>query len=603
VTWNQTARAFRPPKKLSVSEWADQYRVLSSESSAEPGQWRTSRAEYQREIMDVLSNRNIETVTFMKSAQVGATEILNNVLGYYISQDPCPILVMQPTLEMARTWSKDRLAPMLKNSPVLKDKVKEPRSKDSANTILNKSFDGGFVAIVGANSASGLASRPVRVLLADEVDRYPLTAGAEGDPVSLGMKRTQTFFNRKIILASTPTIDGLSRIQASWNSSDQRYYYVPCPECNEYQVLEWSQLHWEENKPETAHYVCKHCGCLLEEKHKLAMIRNGEWRAERETRTHAGFHISELYSSWSTWQQMATNFLQAKKHPEMLKTFINTSLGDVWRDQGEEIEAEGLMARRENYDESCIPDDVLVITGGCDVQSDRVELQIVGWGLDSQSYILDYQIFWGETSQATVWKDLDDYLTRRYQRETLPSLPIACCCIDSGYQTQSIYNFVRNKAGRRIFAIKGSSIAGKPIASRPVQSGRQRVQLFTIGVDTAKENLFQWLQVEEPSPGYIHFPSTVDEEYFKQLTAEKRAIKFVKGQKTVVWKATRDRNEALDTYVYSLAGLHILQPDLERMAARNEEPKEETIKRTNENPNTSIKRPKRPKRSFVNDWK
>ena len=554
--------------------------------------------------MDVVLDRNIETVVFMKSTQVGATEILNNILGYYISQDPCPILCMQPTLEMARTWSKDRLNPMLKSSDVLKGKVKEPRSKDSENTVLHKKFDGGFIAVVGANSASGLASRPVRILLADEVDRFPLSAGAEGDPISLAIKRTATFWNRKIVLASTPTIDGLSRIQTAWEQSDKRRYWVPCPECKKKQVLEWSNVQWDEGKPESAKYVCVHCGSLLEEKHKITMIRNGEWRAEEKTIKTAGFHINELYSPWSTWATMAVNFLEAKRHPEILKTYINCSLGDVWRDQGEEIVSEGLMARCETYDESCIPDDVLVITAGVDLQSDRLELQVIGWGLDSQSYVLDYKIFWGETAQNKVWQDLDEYLKRRYNRETFTSLPIACVAIDSGYQTQSVYNYAKTRSGRRIFAIKGQSQAGKPIAGRPRQSGRQRIQLFPAGVDTAKENIFQWLQIEEQGPGYVHFPNNMDEEYFKQLTAEKRAVKFYKGEKRVVWVAKRERNEALDTFVYSLVALHILQPDLEKIASHhNQEFKDQLIKRTNPNPSPLLRQPKIPRKTFVNSWK
>ena len=503
VVWNQTARAFLPPKKLKVSEWADRHRVLSSESSAEPGNWRCSRANYQKEIMDVVLDRNIETITLMASSQIGKTEILNNILGYYISQDPCPVLVMQPTLEMARTWSKDRLNPMLKSSKVLKGKVKEPRAKDSENTVLHKKFDGGFIAVVGANSASGLASRPVRILLADEIDRFPVSAGAEGDPVSLALKRTTTFWNRKIVMASTPTIDGLSRIQTAWNHSDQRHYWVPCPECEEMQVLEWANVKWEENKPETARYLCTSCGSLLEEKDKIAMIRNGEWRAVEETIKTAGFHINELYSPWSTWATMATNFIEAKKHPEILKTYVNTSLGQCWTDEGEEIESEGLMIRRENYDEGCVPDGVLVITGGADIQDDRIELQVVGFGLESQSYVLDYQIFWGETAQNKVWEDLDDYLKRRYSRDTLPSLPIACVAIDSGYQTTQVYNYVKVRRGRRIFAVKGQSQPGKSIAGRPTVAGRQRIQLFPAGVDSAKEVIFQWLQVEAEGPTLV----------------------------------------------------------------------------------------------------
>ena len=380
---------FKPPKKLKVSQWADENRVLTSEASAEPGNWRTSRAPYQREIMDVIADRSIEVVVFSKSSQVGATEIINNVIGYYIAQDPSPVLVLQPTLEMARTWSKDRLAPMLKSSPALAGKVKEPRSRDSENTVLHKKFPGGNLSVVGANSASSLASRPVRILLCDEVDRYPDSAATEGDPIQLAIKRTQTFWNRKILMASTPTIDGVSRIQAAWETSDKRFYFVPCPHCEEMQKLEWKHVHWDEDKPESAHYACQHCGGVIEETDKIKMLDQGEWRASEETSRIAGFHISELYSPWSTWQSMVETFLEVKKHPEQLKTFVNTALGEVWRDQGVEIETHELMSRRENYDSSLIPNDVLVITAGCDIQKDRIEIQTVGWALDSQSYVIE----------------------------------------------------------------------------------------------------------------------------------------------------------------------------------------------------------------------
>lgn len=554
--------------------------------------------------MDSVTDREIESIVLMSSSQIGKTEIINNILGYYISTDPCPILVMQPTLEMARTWSKDRLNPMLRSSDSLKNKVKEPRSKDSENTVLHKKFDGGFIAIVGANSASGLASRPVRLLLADEIDRYPPTAGSEGDPISLALARTKTFWNRKIIMVSTPTIDGLSRIQTAWESSDKRYYYVPCPHCEEKQQLEWEHLHWEKDNPESAHYICVYCGCLIDEKEKLTMLSNGEWRAEKETDKTAGFRINELYSVWSSWPQMAADFLEAKKHPEILKTFVNTSLGDVWRDQGKEIESEGLMSRCEGYDESIIPDEVLVITGGVDVQEDRLELQVVGFGLESHSYVLEYAIFWGETSGIKVWNELDEYLKRRYDRETLSSLPIACVAIDSGYQTQNVYNFVKNKVGRRIFAIKGMSQAGKPIAGRPTKSGRQRIQLFPAGVDTAKEILFQKLGVEEKEmPGYCHFPNNLDQEYFLQLTAERRAIKYVKGRKTIQWVTTRKRNEALDTFIYSLVSLNILNPNIEKISqSQNKQPLKKIEKQSYQN-NVIRKPPKKPRDSFVNSWR
>lgn len=583
---------------MKVSQWADENRILTSEASAEPGTWRTDRCPYQREIMDCITDREIEIIVFEKSSQVGATEIINNIIGYYIAQDPSPILVLQPTLEMARTWSKDRLAPMLRSSPALKGKVKEPRSRDSENTVLHKKFPGGSLSIVGANSASSLASRPVRILLCDEVDRYPDSAATEGDPIQLAIKRTQTFWNRKIVLTSTPTIDGISRIQAAWETSDKRHYFVPCPHCNEYQILEWKYVQWDEDKPETAHYICHYCGGVMEEKDKIKMLEHGEWRAEKQTNNVAGFHISELYSPWSTWKNMAETFVEVKKHPEQLKTFINCALGQVWADQGEELEAHALMSRAENYDSTLIPDEVLVITAGCDIQKDRIEIQTVGWALDSQSYVLQYQIVWGETSQSAVWNELDAFLKTRYQKEDGSYLPIACVAIDSGFQTQSVYNFCKPRSGRRIFAVKGMNTAGKPIAGRPVQTGKQRVPLVPVGTDSAKEVIFGWLQISEPSPGYIHFPSDVDNEYFKQLTAEKRVIKYYKGYKRLVFKPIRERNEALDCWVYCLAAFHILQPNLEKIAMiAHGESKRIPPK------NTSVFKRSRPHKSFVNNWK
>lgn len=557
--------------------------------------------------MDVITDRNIETVVFMKSSQVGATELLLNILGYYINQDPSPLMVMQPTIEMGRAFSKDRLAPMLAASPALQDKVKEPRSRDSENTVLHKKFPGGHMTIVGANSASGLASRPIRLLLIDECDRYPASAGSEGDPISLATKRTTTFNNRKIIMASTPTIDGLSRIQTAFENSDKRQYWVPCVHCNEHITLEWANVHWEENDPETAHYVCQVCGSIMEEKHKIQMLRHGKWIAQKETYKVAGFHISELYSPWSTWASMVDGFLQAKKHPEMLKTWVNTSLGETWKDTGTEIEPDSLLRRRENWDESCIPDGVLVITAGIDCQQDRLEMSVVGYGLDSQSWVIEHVTFWGETAHYPVWHELDEYLLRRYKRDSLPDLPIACVAIDSGYQTQSVYTFCRVRHSRRIFAIKGQSQSGKPIAGRPTKSGTQRVQLFPAGVDTAKETIFTWLQNEEEGPGFIHFPATVDQEYFDQLTSEKRQIKYVKGRKTIVWTPIRNRNEGLDCFVYSLVALHILQPNFELIknkVSQKDEPVVEEIKEEKDQRIDLLKqrKAKRPKKSFVKDW-
>ena len=594
----ETNQTWTPPPNLKISDWADAYRKLSPESSAEAGAWRTDRAPYQREIMDSFNDPDIQRIVFCKSAQIGATEILLNVIGYYIDQDPAPMLIMQPTLQMAQAFSKDRLATMIRDSEKIRDCVKDPRSRDSGNTVLSKKFAGGNLNIVGSNSASGLASRPIRIVLADEVDRYESSAGAEGDPISLATKRTTTFWNKKIYMCSTPTIKGLSRIETAFEESDKRYYHVPCPECNVKQVLKWKNVVWDENKPETANYACNECGSIIDESKKQWMLKHGEWIASEPKSDTAGFHISELYSVWSTWADMAKSFLEAKKQPEMLKTWINTALGESWEEQGETIEHEELLERRLNYDSITIPEAVLVLTAGVDTQKDRLELQMVGWGVNYESWVIEYKIFWGDPNASNVWQELDNYLKKRFKTETGRVLTISCTCIDSGgHHTNQVYQFTKPRQGRRVFAIKGLSQAGKPIANRPTFVGKNKAVLYGVGVDSAKEAIFARLS-SEPEDTTLHFCSDLDEEYFKQLTAEKRVTKFVRGRKTLIWKQIRPRNEALDTLVYNFAAIYILNPNYDTIQER-------ILTNTSKAPEKDNKKPKRGinRGNFATSWK
>jgi len=594
----ETNQTWTPPPNLKISDWADAYRKLSPESSAEAGAWRTDRAPYQREIMDSFNDPDIQRIVFSKSAQIGATEILLNVIGYYIDQDPAPMLIMQPTLQMAQAFSKDRLATMIRDSEKIRDCVKDPRSRDSGNTVLSKKFAGGNLNIVGSNSASGLASRPIRIVLADEVDRYESSAGAEGDPISLATKRTTTFWNKKIYMCSTPTIKGLSRIETAFEESDKRYYHVPCPECNVKQILKWKNVVWDENKPETANYACDECGSIIDESKKQWMLKHGEWIASEPKSDTAGFHISELYSVWSTWADMAKSFLEAKKQPEMLKTWINTALGESWEEQGETIEHEELLERRLNYDSATIPEAVLVLTAGVDTQKDRLELQMVGWGVNYESWVIEYKIFWGDPNAANVWQELDNYLKKRFKTETGRVLTISCTCIDSGgHHTNQVYQFTKPRQGRRVFAIKGLSQAGKPIANRPTFVGKNKAVLYGVGVDSAKEAIFARLS-SEPEDTTLHFCSDLDEEYFKQLTAEKRVTKFVRGRKTLIWKQIRPRNEALDTLVYNFAAIYILNPNYDTIQER-------ILTNTTKAPEKDNKKPKRGinRGNFATSWK
>jgi phage terminase large subunit GpA-like protein len=563
------SRKLTPPPKLTVSAWADNYRKLSSEASAEPGKWNTARAPYQREIMNAINDPAIETVVVMSSAQVGKTEIINNIVGYYIHQDPAPMLVVQPTEKLAESWSTDRLSPMLRDSEVFRDLIKDPRSRDSGNRILYKRFPGGQITMAGSNSPSSLASRPVRLVLCDEVDRYPASAGSEGDPVNLAKKRATTFWNRKIVLTSTPTIKDLSRIEQAYLQSDQRRYYVPCKSCGEYQTLKWGQLKWEKNRTEEAHYVCEINGCVLLDTDKPAMLEKGEWRLEGVTGNIAGFHLNELYSPWVPWSRIVSEFLRAKLSPELLKTWINTTLGETWEEGGDRVDETSLLSRKENWGDVA-PSGVVVITAGVDVQDDRLEIEIVGWGIREESWSLKFLVIHGDPARAEVWDDLDILLEQTIPHESGISLRISCVCVDSGgHHTQSVYAYCKKRQPRRIFAVKGSSISGKALVGRPTISNRMRVKLFAIGTDTAKELIYSRLKITELGAGYCHFPSSYNEDYFKQLTAEKVVTRYNKGFPVRKWeKPAGRRNEALDCRVYALAALHILNPNLELLAAK-----------------------------------
>ncbi|WP_339171100.1 phage terminase large subunit family protein [Anoxybacillus sp. FSL W8-1294] len=560
------AQVVAPPPELTVSEWADLYRRLSSESSAEPGQWRTDRAPYQREIMDAVNDPAVETVVVMTSAQVGKTEIILNIIGYHIDYDPAPIMVMQPTLQMAQAFSKDRLAPMLRDSPALQGKVADARSRDSGNTMLHKTFPGGHITMVGANSPSGLASRPIRILLADEVDRFPASAGAEGDPLTLAEKRTTTFWNRKKIYVSTPTIKGISRIEAAFLNSTQEEWCLPCPTCGKHQPLTWAQIRFEDVTME-----CIHCGARHGEFEWKS--GQGKWMAKKQNIKVRGFHLNELASPWKRWSTIIEEFKEAKAGgPERLKAWVNTTLGETWEEQGDGIESDHLSNRRERY--NCeVPDGVLLLTAGVDVQDDRLEIEVVGWGIGKESWGIEYRAIYGDPGQPAVWQQLDEYLSRTWKYADGVGIGIACTCIDSGgHFTTEVYDFCKPREHRRIFAIKGQGGEGVPIVNRASRTNRRRVPLFTIGVDAGKELILSRLKVQFPGEaGYCHFPIEpergYDQKYFDGLTSEKRVIRYHKGRPRFEWvKRPGTRNEPLDCRNYATAALEILNPSLELLA-------------------------------------
>ena len=556
----------RPDPLLKVSEWADGFRMLSQTASSEPGRWRTERTPYLKEIMDALSPSSpVEKVIFMKGAQIGGTEAGNNWIGYIIDQAPGPMLVVQPTVEMGKRWSKGRLAPLIDDTPALRDKVKDPRSRDSGNTVQSKEFTGGIVVVTGANSAVGLRSMPVRYLFLDEIDAYPGDADGEGDPVSLAIQRTATFARRKILLVSTPTIQGLSRIEREFEASDQRYYWVPCPHCNTFQILKWPQVQWDD-EPLNAHYVCIECKEKIQHHQKTWMLANGQWRASSESNGKiAGFHISSLYSpvGWLSWGEAAQNFLHAKENEQLLKVWVNTTLGETWVDKGEAPDWQRLFERKENYAIGTVPYGGLVLTAGVDVQKDRIEVEIVAWGQKRESWSVDYQVFEGDPGKASTWQHLSALMSTLFPSEDGLERPISRIAVDAGYATQEVYGWIRSQPPGRVMAVKGIDKALVPVGAPSRvdvtilgQKLRRGAKLWPIGVSVLKSELYHVLklsQTDEGFPaGYCHFPA-YGPEYFKQLTAEQLVTKISKGYPKREWQKIRERNEALDCRVYARA--------------------------------------------------
>jgi len=563
--------------------------------------------------MDALNDSRIETIVWMSNAQGGKTEYLLNVLGYYVDYDPAPILLLQPTLSMGEAFSKDRLATMIRDTPAIRDKFKDPKSRDSGNTLMHKTFPGGHITIAGANSPASLASRPIRIFIADEVDRYPVSAGTEGDPLSLGGKRTTTFHNRKKIYTSTPTVKGASRIEDAYDKSDMRRYHIPCPHCDVKSVLKWANIKWDRDEegrhlPETAHTVCEECGGIWHDHQKVKqMLKGGEWIAEAELNSTAGFHTNELYSPWRKWSDTVKDFLEAKNDTEQLKAWTNTCLGETWEEEGDQLDDSFLFSRREEYNAE-VPHDAVVLTMGVDIQKDRIEAEIIGWGEYEQSWNVDYRIFRGDTAKPGVWKDLADMFDHEYQHESGFKLHIAATGIDSGYNTQMVYDFVKKHSARRVFAMKGVAGAGKPIVSmsRGARAkSKRKVDLYTIGVDDAKILLAARLRVLEHGPGYCHFPMARDEEYFLQLTAEKMITKYRRGFPYREWVQTRPRNEATDVRIYGHAALKVLNPNWQ--ALENRLITEDDVPEIEETPETAAqahrnRRTPRKRSGFVNGW-
>ena len=554
--------------------------------------------------MDACSDPEIKEVVVMAGAQLGKSEALLNIIGYHIDNDPCPILMLQPTLDMAQSFSKDRIANgLLRSTPCLQGKVKDPRSRDSNNTTLHKIFPGGAISIVGANSPSGLSSRPIRLVLCDEVDRYPASAGSEGDPIQLARKRSATFFNRKIVMVSTPTNKDASRIEDAFEKSDKRYFYVPCPHCKHEQTLKWANVRWSDNDPETAQYMCDECGTLWTDSDRRWSIRNGQWLAQDEFKGVAGFHISGLYSPWTPLSEGVRDFLNVKKNPEQLRVWTNVYLSESWADEGETIDDYSLSERREAFEE--IPQEVVFLTAGVDVQDDRLEISLIGWGRDDESWVISHDVLYGDPSTPQLWTSLDSQLMRTYDTEDGRQIAIRASAIDSGgHFTNTVYQYCVKNYSKRVFAIKGVGGEGKAIAGKPSRNNVAKCRLFPIGVDTAKDLLFARMRINEEGPGYIHFNNKLNDEYFRQLTAEKIVTKFVRGYKRRVFQKIRPRNEALDCMVYAMAAYAIININVNSIANKIESRAEIKPEVEPEQPKPFMRQQtRRPRQNYINAWR
>lgn len=616
----------RPDPDLTVSEWADQYRMLSNKASAEPGPWRTDRTPYLREIMDCMSSSStVQKVVFMAGAQLGKTEGINNVVGYMISEAPGPAMFVQPTIEMAKRLSKQRLESLIHETPRLAEKIAPARSRDSGNTLFSKEYPGGILLLTGANSATGLRSAPCRWVLLDEVDAFPHDVDGEGDPCALAERRASTFSRRKIILTSTPTVKDMSRIEAEYLASDQRRYFVPCPHCGHMQYLQWKNLQWRDGDPRTAAYVCESCGTHIREHYKSEMLRKGEWRATAvgEDKRTAGFHLSSLYSplGWKSWEEIVGEFLRAKNDAPLLKTFVNTVLGETWEEEvGARLGADGLRERAEFYESNTVPEGASLVTAGVDVQDNRVAVGLYAWGEGEECWLMWHGEIYGDPAGKKLWSQVDDIINRTYPRADGESVKVSAVGIDSGgHFTSEVYAYCRERRKKGVFALKGQSQRNKPPIGKPSkvdinykgQVLKNSAELFPVGVDTIKSTLFGRLKHNETGPGYIHFHNEAGQEYFKQLTAERQVVRYVKGFAIREWKKKPgDRNEALDVLVYAYAALNFLYmrynrntifEQFSKAAVKDDVPKEEKLVESEHNPLRRRRVMRRPQ-SFVTNW-
>lgn len=524
--------------------------------------------------MEAVTDSTVRRLTLMCPTQLMKTEVLLNAIAYYVHQDPCPILMVQPTDHLAEEFSKQRIDPMLRDSPVLTDLVHDRKSRDAGNTIAFKKFEGGYLAITGAETPGKLASKPVRLVLCDEIDKYKSDIKGEGNPVDLAAKRQSTFWNSLLIEACSPTEEDTSQIAKSYDRSDKRVFEVACHECDEYQVLDWAQVTYPVNEPHLAELECIKCACRWNEPQRLKNIANrSRWRATAPFKGHAGFHCNKLSSPWETVGELAAEYEEVRDDIDRLKVFTNTVLAKVWKNPGMAPESQRLYERRKPYERNKVPPEGIFLTAGVDVQGNRLEVEIVAWGPRKVSWSLDYRVLAGDPGKEEVWNQLSDILYSEFECEDGSMIGIEKMAVDSGgNHTQIVYDWCRRHPTS--MAVKGfdhlTTILGtvKPVDIRPDgKTVRGSVLLWPVGSSHIKKQLYSWLLLDEPALnepfpiGYMHFPE-YDLAYFEMLTSEKLVIKTVKGYPKSEWVlASGKRNESLDCKVYNRAAAHTIGID------------------------------------------
>ena len=576
---------FAPKPRPHIDEWADRYRRLSSTqgNTPEPGPYSTDRVPFLREILRTFLDPSIRVIVVQKPAQIGFTEgVIGNVIGYHIHQRPRSIVVVQPSNEDARDWSKDKLEGLIDGTPAVAERLELGRGEGGRdkNTVLTKRFRGGQLKIVGGTSPKGLRRTSAPIILIDEADGIPPRAGREGSPIDIVLKRMSAFWDATAVIGSTPTNRGASAIEEWLQRSDWREYYVPCPHCGHHQVLRWGgkdeahgiKFYFEEVYGRdqliagSVAYLCESCAALIEERDRHWMYARGEWRARQpEIRGIAGFQIGGLLSPFegSSWTVVAQEFLDARRVPERLQVWTNTRLGELWDEPVEKIDPMSLRDRAEEYGAE-VPADAAALTAAVDVQADRLEVAIDGWGAGEESWLITHQRLYGDPEKRDVWARLESILTRGYLHEFGALLYVQATFIDTGYLTETVYRFVKPRERRNVFAVKGvagSRVAGEPLKRAP-KKNRYRVRPWRINVDHFKDRLFHRLRIIEPGPGYVHFcrptDTGADAEYFAQFANEELVVRRVGGQLVRGYRQTDKRNESIDLKVGTMGALYSL---------------------------------------------